>query len=136
MGDGSELVEVAFVANRYEAAIVQALLEESDIPSVEQQVGVDGPMLGYGYLTGAGSRRVMVHAKQVEEARRLLAEARAEDEQAAPEPVNAKYLDEAHGRGPRNYGVVGAYVRMYLVMILAMIGFALAFGAFMLLRAA
>lgn len=134
VGD-SELVEVAFVANRYEAAIVQALLEENEIPSIEQQAGVDGPMLGYGYLTGAGSRRVMVHADRVEEAQKLLAEAKAEDEQTAPEPVNARYLDEARGGGLRNYGVVGAYARMYLVVFLAMLGFALAFGVFMLLRA-
>jgi hypothetical protein len=106
-----ELVEVAWVANTYEASMVQALLEENGIPSMQQQVGVDGPMLGYGLLTGAGSRRVMVHSHRTEEARKLLAEAKAEDEQVAPEPVNARYLEEAHGRGPRNYGVIGAYAR-------------------------
>lgn len=131
----SELTEVAWVGNAYEAAIVQALLEESEIPSMQEQVGVDGPMLGYGYLTGAGSRRVMVHAHRAEEARALLADARAEDEQAAPEPVNARYLEEARGRGPRNYGVIGAYARMYFVALLAIIVFALAFGVFMLMRA-
>lgn len=136
MATGSELTEVAWVGDAYEAAMVQALLEESGIPSMQQQVGVDGPMLGYGYLTGAGSRRVMVHAHRVEEARKLLAEAKAEDEQTAPEPVNARYLDEARGRGPRNYGVIGAFARMYFVAFLAIIGFALAFGVFMLLRGA
>ena len=78
----------------------------------------------------------MVHADRAEEARKLLTEARAEDEQTAPEPVNARYLEAARGRGPRNYGVMGAYARMYLVALLAIIGFALAFGVFMLLRGA
>lgn len=132
----SELTEVAWVGDAYEAAMVQALLEESKIPSLQQQVGIDGPMLGYGLLTGAGSRRVMVHAHRVEEARKLLAEAKSEQEQVAPEPVNARYLDEARGRGPRNYGVIGGYARMYLVAILACVGFVLALGVFMLVRGA
>lgn len=131
-----DLVSVAFVANAYEAAIVEALLKESGIPSMQQQVGVDGPMLGYGYLSGAGSRRVMVHADRAEEARKLLDDARTEEEQTAPEPVNARYLEEARGRGPRNYGVIGAYARMYVVALLAMLGFGLALGVFMLLRGA
>lgn len=128
----SELTEVAWVGDAYEAAMVQALLEENGIRSMEQQVGVDGPMLGYGLLTGAGSRRVLVHAHRAEEARALLAEARAEDEAAVPEPVNARYLEEVRGgRGPRNYSVFGAYARGILV---AFVVFAIAFGAFMLLR--
>ena len=126
-----ELVEVAWVANTYEASIVQALLEESDIPSMQQQVGVDGPMLGYGLLTGAGSRRVMVHAHRAEEARALLADAEAEDEQTAPEPVNARYLEEAKGRGPRNYGVIGGYARAYFWSFL---GMAVLIGIYFLLR--
>jgi hypothetical protein len=79
---------------------------------------------------------VMVHAHRAEEARKLLADAKVEDEQTAPEPVNARYLEEARGRGPRNYGVIGAYARMFLVALLAMLGFAVAFGVFMLLHTA
>ena len=121
------------MGDAYEAAIVQALLEDNGIRSMEQQVGVDGPMLGYGLLTGAGSRRVLVHAVRAQEARALLTEARAEDEATVPEPVNARYLERARGnRGPRDYGVIGAYARGLLV---AFVVFALAFGAFMLLRA-
>ena len=78
MGD---LVEVAFVANEYEAAIIQALLEENNIPSLQQQAGADGAYLGYLFLgPGGGQRRVMVHAHRVEEARAVLTEARAADE--------------------------------------------------------
>jgi hypothetical protein len=130
-----DLVEIAFVGDEPQALMIQALLEEHEIPSLRQQVTPTGPLLGYGLLNpSAGSQRVMVHAHRAEEARKLLSEARAEDEQVAPEPVNARYLEEARGGGPRNYGVIGAYARMYLVALLAMVVFALAFGVFMLVR--
>jgi hypothetical protein len=129
----SDLVEIAFVGDEPQALMIQALLEEHEIPSLRQQVTPSGPLLGYGLLNpSAGSQRVMVHAHRAEEARALLSEAKAEDEQIAPEPVNARYLEEARGRGPRNYGVVGAYARAFLWSFGAM---ALAFAVFMLLRA-
>jgi putative signal transducing protein len=133
----SDLVEVAFVGNEYEAAMIQALLEEQAIPSLQQQVGLDGRQLGYGslpggVLAGGGSRRVMVHAHRAEEARALLAEALAEGDADIPEPVNAKYLEDGTGgRKPRNYGLVGAFARIWLWSLGAM---ALAFAVFMLLR--
>lgn len=130
----TELVEVAFVGNEAEAAMIQALLEEHEIPSLQQQVAPSGPQLGYGLLNpGGGSRRVMVHSHRAEEAREVLLDVMGEAEQEAPEPVNAKHLEEGQGgRGPRNYGLIGAYARMWLVAFGTM---ALAFGGFMLARA-
>lgn len=130
----TELVEVAFVGNEAEAAMIQALLEEQGIPSLQQQVAPSGPQLGYGLLNpGGGSRRVMVHSHRVEEAREVLVDAMGEAEQEAPEPVNAEYLEEAQGgRRLRSYGLIGAYARMWLVAFGTM---ALAFGGFMLARA-
>jgi putative signal transducing protein len=126
-----DLVEVAFVSNEYEAAMVQALLEENEIPSLQQRVGVDGATVGYAVLSGGGSRRVMVHTHRAEEARVLLAQARAEAEDL-PEPVNARHLARAAGqRGPRGYGLVGAYARILLWSFGA---FAVAFGVFLLSR--
>jgi hypothetical protein len=84
---------------------------------MQQQVGVDGAMLGHAALTGGGSRRIMVHSQRAEEARTLLDEVRADDEQAVPEPVNARYLEEARGRGPRHYGLVGGFARIFLFAI-------------------
>ena len=128
MGDTTELAEVAFVGDE-----VQALLEEHGIPSIQQQVGVDGMFLAYGALSSGGSRQVLVHAHRADEARALLARARAEDESAIPEPVNAGYLEEAQGGWkPGRYGPIGGYARAFLVSILVM-GFV--FGVFMLLRA-
>ncbi|MGN6556997.1 MAG: putative signal transducing protein [Solirubrobacterales bacterium] len=126
-----ELVEIAFVGNEYEGAVIQALLEENGIPSLQQQVGPSGPQLGYGLMnTGGGARRVMVHAHRAEEARTLLAEAEAVAD--LPEPVNAEYLEDAQGdRKPRNYGVVGAYARS---LFWSLVGLALLVGVVMLLH--
>ncbi|HWN72192.1 MAG TPA: DUF2007 domain-containing protein [Solirubrobacterales bacterium] len=128
-----ELVEVAFVEDEYRGAMIQALLKDAGIPSVQQQVGPSGPQLGYGLLNpGGGSRRVMVHAHRAEEARALLTEAETVDD--TPEPVNAEYLADAQGgRKPRSYGLIGAYARAYLVAFGVM---ALVFGVWLLLRAA
>lgn len=129
-----ELVEIAFVEDEHQAAMIQALLEGSDIPSLQQQVAPSGPQLGYGLMNpGGGSRRVMVHAERVAEARAVLVDAMGEAEHEVPEPVNAEYLEEAQGgRRLRRYGVVGAYARMFLVAFATM---ALAFGGFALARA-
>jgi Putative prokaryotic signal transducing protein len=127
------LVEVASVENEPHAQMIQALLEEHGIPSLQEPAGASGPQLGYGLLNpGGGARRVMVHAHRAEEARSLLADAQSEwGEAEAPEPVNATYLEDAAGRKPRDYGPTGAYGRAFLWSLGAM---ALAFGIFMLLR--
>lgn len=130
----AELVEVAFVGDEHQAAMIQALLEEHEIPSLQQQAAPSGPRLGYGALNpGGGPRRVMVHAHRAEEARALLDDVLAEGEAEVPEPVNAGYLEDAEGgRRPRSYGVIGAYVRIFFW---GFGGMGLAFGAFALLRA-
>lgn len=130
MGD---LVEVAFVGDEIQAAMIQALLEQHEIPSLQEQVTPSGAQLGYSLMNpGGGARRVMVHDHRVEEARAILAEAEADGEREAPEPVNARYIEEAQGgRGPRSYGLVGAFVRMFLVSAVVM---ALVFGVWWLFR--
>jgi hypothetical protein len=96
-------------------------------------IGIDGPSLGIGWLNpGGGSRRIMVRASQLEDARALLPEAPAEAEpQDWAELVNAPYGEEPARRGPRNYGLIGAYARIWAWSFGAM---ALAFGVFLLLR--
>jgi Putative prokaryotic signal transducing protein len=121
----ADLAEVAFVGDEVEAAMIQALLEQHGIPSIHEQVGPSGRQLANPVLTPGGSRRVMVHAHRVEEARAALAEALEEGEQEAPEPVNARYLEEDQGYGgPRNYGLIGALVRTCAVGFGAMALFA------------
>lgn len=127
-----DLIAAAFVADEVQAAMIQALLEQHGIPSMQEQVGPSGRQLNTGLLSPGGTRRVMVHAHRAEEARALLAEATAEGEQEAPESVNARYLEEADGgRGPRNYGLIGAYFRMFAFSAVVM---ALVFGVWFLFR--
>lgn len=131
-----DLVEVAFVGDEVQAAMIQALLEGNGIPSMQEQVGPSGRQLNTSLLSPGGTRRVMVHAHRAEEARALLADATAEGEQEAPESVNARYLEEGSGgRGPRNYRVIGAYARMLAVFAASIAAMALAFALFLLLRA-
>jgi hypothetical protein len=112
----SELVEVAFVGDEFQAKMIQALLEQHEIPSLLEQVTPSGPQLGYGLMNpGGGARRVMVHAPNAERAR-VLVEATMAEQDEVPEPVNAGYLEDAAGtRRPRNYNVIGAYARAFLV---------------------
>lgn len=129
MGD---LVEVAFVRDEVEAAMIQALLDSGEIPNIQEQVGPSGRQVQTSMLTPGGTRRVMVHAHRAEEARALIAAATAEGEREAPEPVNARYLDEGDGRrGPRSYGLAGAYARIFLVSLVA---FGLIFVAWLVSR--
>jgi len=131
-GGGGELVGVADANDRGEAAMIQGLLESAGIPSALQQLGVDGPTLGFGLLNaGGGTQRVLVRASQAEQARSVLAATPVECEEAdliegadAPEP-------DGWGSTPRNYGVIGAYARSWAWSVGAM---AVAFAVFLLLR--
>ena len=127
------LVEIAFVGDEFQAGMIQALLEEHDIPSMVQQVTPSGPQLGYGLMNPeGGARRVMVHAENADRARTLV-EATAAEHDEVPEPVNAEYLeDAAGGRKPRNYNVIGAYARAFLVSVVVL---ALVFAIWLLFRA-
>ncbi len=132
--DGAELIGVAFANDRAEADMIQGLLDTAGIPSALQQTGINGPQIGVGWLNpGGGSQQVLVRSDQAEAARALLKGT------VANEPVDGigsgDYLEaeEATGRGPRNYGLFGAYARIWVWSLAAM---ALTFGVFLLLRAA
>jgi hypothetical protein len=129
-----DLVGVAYVGSEAEAVMIQGLLEENGIRSMQQTVWPSGPLLGYGPLNFEGGRRgVMVDPERAEEARTLLADVVTESESEPPEPVNAAYLEDARGgHKPRSYGLIGGFARIYLV---AFGIFAVAFAVFMLLRA-
>jgi hypothetical protein len=73
----------------------------------------------------------MVRAEHADLARRLLDQDTTEEGLDVDDVANAAYLDEARGRGPRNYGVIGAYARIWFWSFAA---FALAFGIFLLAR--
>ncbi len=94
-------------------------------------MGIDGPRLGIGLLNPGGPpQRVMVRSAQAEEARALLAEAVVPSELEGWVESDL-YAKETGGRKPRNYGLVGAYARIWVWSLGAMM---LAFGTFLLLR--
>jgi hypothetical protein len=127
---GTDLVEVMFAANRVEAEMVQGLLESEGVPSILQATGVNGPQLGVG-LSPQSPQRVMVRAEHADLARRLLAGTGMEEGLDVDGLANAAYLDEARGRGPRSYGVIGAYARIWFWSFVVL---AVTFGIFMLAR--
>jgi hypothetical protein len=127
-----DLVEVAFVRNEGEAAMVRGLLETAGIPSFLQGVGIDGPRVGVTWLPNS-QQRVLVHAERADQARALVERTLAENEAEAWSNANAEYLDEAiGGRKPRSYGLIGGVARIYLWGFGVM---AVAFGVFLLVRA-
>jgi hypothetical protein len=115
-----------------EGEMIQGLLRTGSIASILQPTGINGPALGIGLLP-PGGQRVMVRASQADAARYLLAETTAEKGLGAEELANAAYLDGAQGRGPRNYGLIGAYARIWLWSLAAL---GAAFGVFLIARAA
>src|SRR3954451_23656076 len=119
-----------FVANRVEAEMVQGLLESEGLPSMLQATGVNGPQLGVG-LSPRSPQRVMVRAEHADLARRLLAGTGLEEDVDVDELANAAYLDGSRGRGPRSYGLIGAYARIWFWSLAAL---AVAFGIFLLAR--
>jgi hypothetical protein len=129
---GTDLVEVMFAADRVEAEMVQGLLESEGVPSLLQATGINGPQLGVG-LSPRSPQRVMVRAEHAERARSLLAGTGLEKDLEVDGLANAAYLDEARGRGPRNYGVIGAYARIWFWSLTVL---AVVFGVFLLARVA
>ncbi|HEY5052918.1 MAG TPA: DUF2007 domain-containing protein [Solirubrobacterales bacterium] len=128
---GADLVKIAFANDPTEAGMIQGLLENGGIPSLLLPTGLNGPLLGIGLLP-PGSQRVMVRTGQAEDARRLLDETLVEEEPGpGAEIANATYLDDAKGRRPRGYGLIGAYARIWL-WSLGVIGAAL--GVLLLVR--
>lgn len=113
---GDDLVQIAFADTREEAALIRGLLREDGIRSLARQAGLEGGV-GTSSLLTRSPRRIYVRAEDADHARTLLAETMVEDPLAEeiPEPANAEYLADATGRSPRDYSVVGAYSRAWLV---------------------
>jgi Putative prokaryotic signal transducing protein len=127
-----DLVQIAFADTREEAALIRGLLREEGIRSLAKQASINGPGLGGGLLTSS-PRRIYVRAQDAAAGRKLLGETMVEDPLAEeiPEPANARHLADATGRRPRDYSVLGAYVRGWIVALAVL---ALAFVVFLALH--
>ena len=113
-GDGP--VQVAYADTREEAALIRGLLREEGIQSIARQAGVEGGA-GTSSLLTRSPRRIYVRPADAARARELIGEVMVEDplEEELPEPANARYLADATGHKPRDYTVVGAYTRAWIV---------------------
>jgi len=135
-GSGGRLVEVAAARNSIEAGMLKGLLDEAGIPCMVRGYGVNGPQVGIGLLAEhGGPQQVLVHAARLEQARAVLADvlAAAEDPTAAAMAESERRLEyTGGGRRPRDYGLLGAYARIYFWSLLAMAAIA---GLFFLSRA-
>jgi hypothetical protein len=111
-----DLVQIAYADTREEAALIRGLLREEGIRSLAKQASINGPTLGTGLLARS-PRRIYVLDQNAAAARRVLAETMVEDplEEEIPETANAEYLADATGHKPRNYSLLGAYARAYVV---------------------
>jgi hypothetical protein len=89
-GGGGKLVKVGFARNQAEAEMLQALLQESRIPSVlKRSGGFDAPE-----FLAAGPRDIWVNKEHAEKAREILVETMTETEGEEREELE----DEAHLR--------------------------------------
>jgi hypothetical protein len=120
----ADLVEVAFASDLVEGEMIRGLLQNGSIRSILQSTGINGPLLGTGLLPQS-AQQVMVRASEADVARRLLAEAMAGND------LEVEDWDQAKGRGPRSYGLAGAYARIWFWSLAAL---GVAFGVFLLAR--
>jgi len=131
--ESSELVSVAFASDRAEADMIKGLLDTAGIAGIVQQTGVNGPQLGYGLLNpGGGGQQVLVRADQADAARALLEGTAVNEPTESAGGEDDLEAEEVTGGRARNYGLFGAYARIWFWSFGAM---ALAFGIFLLLRA-
>jgi hypothetical protein len=125
------LVEVAFAASRGEAEAVRGLLDSRGIACFLEPFGLDGVSLRYGVVE-ATSHRVMVRARDTEEARAVLASVEGDATPEEADLANARNIEGAGGRRLRNYSALGATTRAAVFSIGAM---ALVFALFLLIHA-
>jgi len=131
-GSGREPVQVAYADTREEAALIRGLLREEGIDSIARQAGVEGGV-GTSSLLTRSPRRIYVRPEDAAAARTLIAETMVEEpvEEEIPEPVNAAYLEGRGRHEPRDYNVISAYARSWLV---ALVLLGLIFVVFLLLH--
>jgi Putative prokaryotic signal transducing protein len=105
-GGGGKLVKVGFARNQAEAEMLQALLLESDIPSIlKRSGGFDAPE-----FLAAGPRDIWVNRGHAEDARRILAETLTDSESEEREELEGEAHLRATGGDPVSPGRLALYV--------------------------
>jgi hypothetical protein len=116
-GGGGKLIKVGFARNQAEAEMLQALLLESDIPSIlKRSGGFDAPE-----FLAAGPRDIWVNAGHAEEARRILAETLTESESEEREELEGEARLRRTGGEPTSPGRLALYVAGGLVVMIVIV---------------
>jgi putative signal transducing protein len=116
-GGGGKLIKVGFARNQAEAEMLQALLLESDIPSVlKRSGGFDAPE-----FLAAGPRDIWVNQGHAEEARRILAETLTESESEEREDLEGEARLRSTGGDPVSPGRLALYVAAGLVVAIVIV---------------
>jgi hypothetical protein len=116
-GGGGKLIKVGFARNQAEAEMLQALLLESDIPSIlKRSGGFDAPE-----FLAAGPRDIWVNQGHAEEARRILAETLTESESEEREELEGEARLRATGGEPTSPGRLALYVAGGLVAMILIV---------------
>lgn len=116
-GGGGKLVKVGFARNQAEAEMLQALLLESDIPSIlKRSGGFDAPE-----FLAAGPRDIWVNRGHADEARRILAETLTESESEEREELEGEAHLRATGGDPTSPGRLALYVVAGLVVAILIV---------------
>jgi hypothetical protein len=118
-GGGGKLIKVGFARNQAEAEMLQALLQESRIPSVlKRSGGFDAPE-----FLAAGPRDIWVNKEHADEAREILAETMTETEGEERDEIEGEAQLRATGGEPMTpqrlaiWVVGGAIVAIALIWI-------------------
>lgn len=116
-GGGGKLIKVGFARNQAEAEMLQALLLESDIPSIlKRSGGFDAPE-----FLAAGPRDIWVNRGHAEEAKRILAETLTESESEEREELEGEAHLRATGGDPTSPGRLALYVAAGLVVAILIV---------------
>src|SRR6185312_12750320 len=116
-GGGGKLIKVGFARNQAEAEMLQALLLESDIPSIlKRSGGFDAPE-----FLAAGPRDIWVNRGHAEEARRILSETLTESESEEREELEGEARLRATGGEPTSPGRLALYVAAGLVVAIVIV---------------
>src|SRR4051794_35655111 len=118
-GGGGKLIKVGFARNQAEAEMLQALLQESNIPSILKRAGgFDNPD-----FLAAGPRDIWVNKDHADRAREILAETMTETEGEEREELEGEAHLRATGGEPMSpqrlamWVVAAAVVAIVLIWI-------------------
>src|ERR1700754_2578574 len=116
-GGGGKLIKVGFARNQAEAEMLQALLQESNIPSILKRAGgFDNPD-----FLAAGPRDIWVNKEHADKARQILAETMTETEGEEREEIEGEARLRATGGEPMTAQRLAIWVIAGLVVAIALI---------------